>query len=429
MTRNPLSRDEKLLAFAFAVGALWNAGRGGFLVALIFVAGIGLIPSFRRLPIPEWAGWVGVLAIAGAATLVLSGESTPWAWLHPLELPALAAVAGIPLTHFVVLRRHRRPSLSRIGWAGVVLTGGVGVAALSHRLLNEPRQVALVVLAVVLLYVIEQARLREYVGESVERKFTLSATIIAKNEADRIRGCLDSIRGWVDEIVLLDSGSTDETVQIAREYTDRVYETDWPGYGMQKQRALERATGDWVLSIDADEQVTPRLRRDIDEALRSTPRHVGYCTPWAVTIYGRRLDFGRSARAPLRLFRREGSRFTTAQVHETIELPPGTMGRLDGRLLHFTHRDYRHAMGKSREYAWLKSEEKHARGKRSTVVYAFIRAIWDFFVIYGVRLGFLDGQHGLLMATNYAIYAFNKYAGLWTLGRVRPPQAPQTPKT
>ncbi len=425
MTRNPLSRDEKLLAFAFAVGAVWNAGRGDLLASLVFVAGIVLIPAFRRVPIPEWAGWIGLAAITGAGAFVLAGEATPWAWLHPVELIASAAVVGIPLTHFVVLRSHRRSALSRLGWAGIGLSGGVGVTALGHRLFNEPPKAALFVLAVVLLYVLERARLREYIGESVRRSCTLSATIIAKNEADRIRGCLDSIRGWVDEIVLLDSGSTDETVRIAREYTDRVYETDWPGYGAQKQRALEQATGDWVLSIDADEQVTPRLRRDIDEALRSTPRHVGYRTPWAVTIYGRRLDFGRSARAPLRLFRREGSKFTPAQVHETIELPPGSVGRLDGRLLHFTHRDYRHAMDKSREYAWLKSEEKHARGKRSTVVYASFRAIWDFFVIYVIRLGFLDGQHGLLMAANYAIYAFNKYAGLWTLGRVRPPQAPR----
>ncbi len=426
MIRNPLSRDEKLLALAFAVGAAWNAGRGEFLVSLILLAGIGLVPAFRQVPIPEWAGWFGLAVIAGAAALVLSGESGPWRWLHPVEAIALAAVAGIPLTHFVVLRRHRRPSLSRIGWAGIGVSGGLVAVALGFRFLNEPKTTALFVLAVVLLYALERARLREYLGESVRRSCTLSATIITKNEADRIRGCLDSIRGWVDEIVLLDSGSTDETVQIAREYTDRVYETDWPGYGVQKQRALERTTGDWVLSIDADEQVTPRLRRDIDEALRSTPPHVGYCTPWAVTIYGRRLDFGRSARAPLRLFRREGSRFTPARVHETIELPRGTVGRLDGRLLHFTHRDYRHAMEKSREYAWLKSEEKHARGNRSTVVYAFFRAVWDFFVIYGVRLGFLDGQHGLLMAGNYAIYAFNKYAGLWTLGRLRPPQAPRT---
>jgi len=105
----------------------------------------------------------------------------------------------------------------------------------------------------------------------------LSIVIVAKNEADKIRECLESVQ-WADEIVVLDSGSTDGTVKICREYTDKVFETDWPGYGPQKNRALEKATGDWILSIDADERVPPELRSEIEQAVKSE-RYKGYQIP------------------------------------------------------------------------------------------------------------------------------------------------------
>lgn len=190
-------------------------------------------------------------------------------------------------------------------------------------------------------------------SELVQRKQRLSVIVIAQDEADRIEPCLQSVADWADEIIVLDSGSSDDTVEIARRYTDQVFETDWPGYGPQKQRALEKANCDWVLSIDADERVSPELRRDIDVALTESPECVGYRTPWAVMVYGHRMDFGRSARSPMRLFKRDGSRFTDAQVHEHIVLPKGQKGALEGRLYHYTHRNYRHALQKSAKYAWL----------------------------------------------------------------------------
>ena len=113
------------------------------------------------------------------------------------------------------------------------------------------------------------------------RQQRLSVIIIAQDEADRIEPCLQSVANWADEIIVLDSGSSDNTVEIARRYTDKVFETDWPGYGPQKQRALEKASCDWVLSIDADERVSPELRHDIDAALTASPECVGYRTPWA----------------------------------------------------------------------------------------------------------------------------------------------------
>ena len=140
--------------------------------------------------------------------------------------------------------------------------------------------------------------------------------------------------------------------------------------------------------------------------------------PVEVRILGKRLDHGRSARAPLRLFIRQGSSFTDAQVHETVELPPGKVGTMKGRLLHFTHRDFGHALYKNADYAWLGAKKRYASGKAGMgLTGAAIRALWTFIQIYFIRLGFLDGRVGFLVAVMYSQGNFNKYAGLWTLKR------------
>lgn len=251
-----------------------------------------------------------------------------------------------------------------------------------------------------------------------QRNRKVSATIITKNEEDHIADCLKSARLVADEIIVLDSGSTDRTVDIAREYADILEVTDWPGFGIQKQRALEKATGDWVLSLDADERVTPELAREINHHL-AAPDADAYKLPWAVTIYGSRLDFGRSGRAPLRLFRREGVSFSDALVHERILIPEGRkIKTLRGRLTHYTHRDFGHSLEKSAKYAWLGSLEKHRRGKKTrTMLYPTLRGLMTFIQVYFIRFGFLDGAVGYLTAVTYAQVTFNKYAGLWTLER------------
>ena len=250
------------------------------------------------------------------------------------------------------------------------------------------------------------------------RNYTLSVILIAKNEEDRIERCLLSVASIADEIIVLDSGSTDRTVAIARQFTGKVFETGWPGYGPQKQRALEKATGEWVLSIDADEELSPELCGEIQETLAAGPSEVGFKLPWAVTIFGATLNHGRSGRAPLRLFRREGARFTDAQVHETVLLPKGKVKTLKGRLLHYTHRDFGHYLEKNRQYAWLGAQQRHAKGKKGFgLTGAVLRAMWTFFQIYVIRLGFLDGRVGFLSAVMYSQSSFNKYAGLWTLRR------------
>ena len=131
----------------------------------------------------------------------------------------------------------------------------------------------------------------------------LSVTVIVKNEEDRIADCLSSVESIADEIIIFDCGSDDRTIEICRQYTDKIFETDWPGFGIQKQRALEQASGDWVLAIDADERLTPELADEISSALQNNPEEVALKTQWAMVLFGKQLNHGRSARYVTRLFR------------------------------------------------------------------------------------------------------------------------------
>lgn len=249
------------------------------------------------------------------------------------------------------------------------------------------------------------------------RKHTLSIILITKNEADRVETCLQSVANVADEIIVLDSGSTDETVAICQRYTGNVTITDWPGFGKQKQRALDQATCNWVLSIDADEALDDTMASALNALLAQDHiEHTAYKLPWGVTLYGKTLKYGRSARAVLRLFKREGARYTLDEVHETVIPAEGTTGTLKGLLLHYTHRDYGHGLDKAAQYAWLGAQKYHRKGKKSHGLgLALLRAIWTFFHIYILRRGFLDGSVGFIMAMTYAQVNFNKYVGLWLL--------------
>ncbi len=246
---------------------------------------------------------------------------------------------------------------------------------------------------------------------------TLSVCIITLDEADRIARCLESVRDIADEIIVLDSGSTDGTVEIVRRYTDKVWVTDWPGFGIQKQRALDKASMEWVLSIDADEALDGTARDALMVLLnRPVIDEAAFRIKWAVVRHGKRLRFGRSARAPLRLFLREGARFTPVPVHETIQHPPGKVGRLKGRLLHYTARDYGHALEKVARYAWLGSRRYFDMGRRNhSLTVVCLRAFWTFILIYILRGGFLDGRVGFIVAMDYMMTNYGKHAGLWVL--------------
>ncbi|MFN2335059.1 MAG: glycosyltransferase family 2 protein, partial [Wenzhouxiangellaceae bacterium] len=312
-----------------------------------------------------------------------------------------------------------RPRL--FGWGGLVALTVFAVMCMSESIFQ--RNSGIIWFALLLATtsaLVQQQRWRELFTVSPKRLHTLSVIMICRDEADRIAHALRSVAGWADEIVVLDSGSTDHTVEICRKFTDRVEVTDWPGFGLQKQRALDRARGDWVLSLDADEVVSDELRREIDWVLaRRSPYFDGYRVPWSTRAFGATLRFGRWTRAPLRLVRRDRARFTPVSVHEKLLLT-GTSrrsGRLEGPLYHYVFRSLDHARAKLTGYARLQAIERAARGKRATRMGARLRAAMNFIDNYLLRGAFLDGRAGWIMSRLYARYTYDKYRRLASAGQ------------
>ncbi len=241
--------------------------------------------------------------------------------------------------------------------------------------------------------------------------------MICKDEADRIEPALQSVSGWADEIVVFDSGSTDATPQIVRRYTDRLTITDWPGYGQQRQRCLAAARGDWVLTLDADERVTPALRLEIDTLLAGEPGNYAYQVRWRTWLFGKPLRFaGRFAAPQTRLYPRLNVRFPPLAVHETPELSTDGFRQLQGRIEHLSFRDYRQLAEKQLDYGCLLAEGKAGAGKRASMPQALLRSAWEFISQYLLRGLVFEGGRGLLLASVLAQYAFHKYAALYVSG-------------
>lgn len=243
---------------------------------------------------------------------------------------------------------------------------------------------------------------------------TLSVMIITKNEAHDIAACLDSIR-WADEIVVLDSGSTDNTVAICQTYTDKVQVTDWPGFGIQKNRALAMTSGDWVLSIDADERVPPALKQAIQSAIHAPGEVVAFSIPRRSTYCGKLIRFGdwRNDRV-VRLFKRNQARFCDSKVHESLQVQ-GRVAMLRDYLVHFAFKDRKEVMAKTEQYSTLGAEQKFAAGKTATRLTAIGHGAWTFLRGYIIRLGFLDGYRGLQLALSNAKGCYYRYIKLRAL--------------
>jgi len=332
-----------------------------------------------------------------------------------ITLFALLILFLVPMSMFKKLLVFGDREVRAYALAGIALIVGYMGYAFSESIFERTIPTAFFAFYLAMLFALANRAKEEKSIAGVQRAKKLSVIIIAFNEADRIGECLASVSGWADEVVLFDNGSTDGTIEIAKKYTDKVFVTDWPGYGKQKQRALENAQYEWVLSLDADEKLTPELRSEIDTALSSESNNVAYKIPLALILYNKRLDFGLYTRDHLRLFKREGARFTDATVHESIVIQKGNVGLLRERFLHYSYRDLKHAVEKFNQNAWLWGTERFAKGKRAFWFSAIIHAIWKFISGYIIRLGFLDGFRGLIMAVHAAMYTFNKYAVLWTL--------------
>jgi glycosyltransferase involved in cell wall biosynthesis len=242
---------------------------------------------------------------------------------------------------------------------------------------------------------------------------TLSVIIITKNESAHIGGCLQSI-AWADEIIVLDSGSVDNTADICRTVTDKVYVTDWQGFGVQKQRALNKATGDWVLSIDADECVTPELKAEIVLAMQTSGIN-GFEIPRLSSYCGRVMRHGGwYPDYVLRLFRREFGHFTEAVVHERI-IVEGQIRRLNSPFLHDAFVDFDEVLHKVNNYSSLGAKLLYEKGVRSSLPKALLKGGWTFIRTYFLKAAFLDGQQGLMLAISNAEGAYYKYLKLWEL--------------
>ena len=238
----------------------------------------------------------------------------------------------------------------------------------------------------------------------------LSVIIITKNEGLNIRACLESV-AWADEIIVVDSGSQDNTVAICREFTPNVYSHDWPGFGAQKNRALDYASKNWVLSLDADERVSPELRAEIQFVIRERredayeiPRLSSFCGHY---IYhsGWRPDY------VTRLFKRAAGKFSDDLVHERV-IVNGSTGKLRQSILHESFRNADELLDKINHYSTASALMLHRKGRTSTLKMAIAHALWAFVRTYILRAGFLDGREGFMLSVSTAEGTYYRYVKL-----------------
>jgi glycosyltransferase involved in cell wall biosynthesis len=246
---------------------------------------------------------------------------------------------------------------------------------------------------------------------------TISAIVITKNEAAKLGDCLDSL-AFCNEIVVVDSGSEDATVAIAEEKGARVVAHAWVGYGPQKNFALSLATGDWVLSIDADERVSAELAQQIKAAVASGDADA-YEMPRLSSFCGRVMH--RSGWYPdyvLRLFRRTRACFSDDIVHERL-VCDGRIGRLSADLIHVPVLKLEDALARMDRYSTLGAEKMVASGRRVSFMSGITHGVWTFIRVYILRFGFLDGREGFLLAVANAEGSYYRYMKAWLEGRGR----------
>lgn len=244
---------------------------------------------------------------------------------------------------------------------------------------------------------------------------SVSAVLIVKNEAPKLPDCLKSLT-WADEIVVLDSGSSDSTCAIAAEFSAKVFvNADWQGFGVQRERAAQLATGDWIFMIDADERVTPELQASILAAVQQAS------AIWSVNrlcwCFGRFIRYsGMHPDWVPRLYPRDQALYDATRVHErlinTQHLPEQ---KLSGHLLHYVYDSIRHQQQKAAHYAEEWAIQRAQAGRKVSLTSAVLHALACFLRMYIFRLGFLDGKQGFLLALLLSQSTFAKYAELWRL--------------
>ena len=245
----------------------------------------------------------------------------------------------------------------------------------------------------------------------------LSVTIIAFNEEKNIRACLESVK-WADEVIVVDSESTDKTRDIAKEYTQNIFVKKWEGFAPQRKFALEKVTDDWVLAVDADERVSDELKTEIEMLLENVPEADGYQIPRRNYLLDKVIkscfwypDY------QLRLFRKDKVSVTDRKVHEGYEVA-GIIERLENDLIHFTHQDIGETIGKINSYSTLQAEERYKTKKikpRDILIHPFA-AFLNHFIS---RKGYKDGVYGLMVSLIHSITNLMTYMKIWELQNVK----------
>ena len=244
---------------------------------------------------------------------------------------------------------------------------------------------------------------------------TLSAILITRNEEANLEDCLASLDGLATQIVVVDTQSTDRTLVIAQRYGALISSPpDWPGFGPQKNRALDLASEDWVLSLDADERLTPELRAEIKGVL-DKPQTDCYAIPRLSWYCGRFMRHsGWTPDYVDRLFKRGSARFSTDLVHERL-IPKGPVLRLKNQMLHYSFMNLAQVQEKMERYSTASAQQAFVRGKTASPLKAILHGAWSFFRTYILRAGFLDGPQGFSLALANAKGSYLRYIKLWRL--------------
>jgi glycosyltransferase involved in cell wall biosynthesis len=239
---------------------------------------------------------------------------------------------------------------------------------------------------------------------------TLSVILITRNEEANLRDCLASLGGLAEQVVVVDTASTDGTIAIAQEFGATIAQpADWPGFGPQKNRALDLATGDWVLSLDADERLTPELQAEIAGVLKKPGNWTCFAIPRLSWYCGRFIRHsGWNPDYVDRLFQRGTARFSDDLVHERL-IPKGPVAKLKNHMLHYSFMNYSQVLQKIDRYSSASAEQAFAKGKQSSLLAAIGHGAWSFFRTYFIRLGFLDGPQGFSLALANAQGSYYRY--------------------
>jgi glycosyltransferase involved in cell wall biosynthesis len=244
----------------------------------------------------------------------------------------------------------------------------------------------------------------------------LSAAIITKNEEKNIKRCLESIQ-WADEIVVVDSGSTDKTVGICKDYGCRIEISEWLGFAKTKHKAVDLCSNYWVLVLDADEEITGSLKDKILTTLEN-PSHSGYRIKRESFYLGKKIRYcGWDKDYTLRLFDKNKGRFNNKAVHESVQIQSGTIGVISEPMMHYTYPSVSSHLNKMNTYSELGASEKAKKGHASNPFSAVLRGLAKFVKMYVLKLGFLDGLTGFVLCLNSAYGVYLKYIKLWMINK------------